>query len=113
MKKTKRKHPPSFLGGPAALAALRRGSRHVGISRVHTRAYIVRELERWMRAHEAAASAHAVAAAQLVRAQAERDEVAALLRRAIGVIADVERTRGEAAAVLDRYAELWPIGGRL
>lgn len=43
----------------------------------------------------------------------ERDEVAALLRRAIGVISDAERTRPEAAAVLDRYAELWPVGGRL
>lgn len=43
----------------------------------------------------------------------ERDELAVLLRRTIGVVSDVERTRPEAAAVLDRYAELWPIGGRL
>ena len=71
------------------------------------------ELARWVLAHGDAASAHATAAAELRRVQAEREELAELVRRAIGVISDVDRTRGEAAAVLDRYAELWPIGGRL
>ena len=39
MKKTKRKHPPSFLGGPAAQAALRSGNRHVGRARLATDTY--------------------------------------------------------------------------
>ena len=43
----------------------------------------------------------------VVELRAGREEIDAFARRAVGVISDVERTRGEAAAVLDRYAELW------
>ena len=36
----------------------------------------------------------------------EAEELASLLRRAVGVISDIERTRTEAAAVLDAFARL-------
>lgn len=108
MTKTKRKHR---AGG-----AVKRGAPAPSLpplppskdARAPTRAYLESALKRWMQAHEAAAHAHAAAAAQLAAVQAERDELAALLRRAVGVISDVERTRGEAAAVLDAYAATRP-----
>lgn len=46
----------------------------------------------------------AIVAALLAARQRGREESGRLLRRAVGILADIDRSRGEVAAVLDEFA---------